>query len=121
MIIHGRVVDDLVRDPETLAGVVLAGLVGHRHSPFNTPTKAECFRQPDVEPAVFQSVAVVPDHADQTTLVGLLKAFSYFLGAPEASPVVTLGMVEGTLKGVGVHGGRWSGTTLCGLTRCFSQ
>ena len=121
MIIHGRVVNDLVRDPETLAGVVLAGLVGHRHSSFNTPAEAEGFRQPDVEPAVFQSVAVVPDRADQAALVGLLKALRHFLGAPEASPVVTLGMVEGALEGVGVHGGRWSGATLCGLKQRFRQ
>ena len=113
--------DDLVRDPEALAWVVLAGFVGHRHSTFNTPAEPESFRQAHVEPAVFQSVAVVSDRADQAALVGLLKAFRHFLGAPEASPVVTLGMVEGALEGVGVHGGRWSGATLCGLKRFFRQ
>ncbi len=115
MIVHRGVVNDLVRDPETLAWVVPAGLVGHCHGTFDAPAETECFGQSNVEPTVFKPIAVVPNRADQTALVGLFEAFCHFLGTPEASPVVTLGMVEGALEGVGVHGVRRCGVTLCGL------
>ena len=64
-----------------------------------------------------QPVAVVPDRSDQSTLVGLLQAFGHLFRSPEATPVVALGVVQGALEGVGVHGGRWNVGILWGLAQ----
>ena len=90
MVVHRRVVDDLIGDPQALGGVVLAGLVGHGHGPLHPPAEPEGLGQANREPAMAELVAVVPDRADQAALVGLFKAFSHFLGPSEAPPVVAL-------------------------------
>ena len=50
-----------------------------------------------------ESVLVVPDGPDQAALVGLLQAAGHFFGPAEAASVVAIGMVQRTLKGVGIH------------------
>ena len=112
MIIHRRVVDDLIGDPQALAGVVLAGFVRHGDGAFNAPAKAEGFGEAHTEAAMAELVAVFADGPDQTALIGLFKASSHFFGTPESASVVTVGMMQGALEGVGIHGRGGSPVTL---------
>ncbi|CAI8315596.1 MAG: Uncharacterised protein [Synechococcus sp. MIT S9220] len=115
MIVHRRVVNDFIGNPQLFLGVMLAGFVGHGDRSLHSPAKSKGFGKPHVQAPMAELVVVVPDRSDQAALVGLFKTLGHFLGAPEASSVVALGMVKGALEGVGVHGGRWNAMTLWGL------
>ena len=103
MLIHGRVVNDLVGDPDAFFLIVAAGFIGHRHGTLHTPAETEGFRQEHLDAPMFQAVAVVPDGSDQIAVVGSIDAAGNVLG-PEPLPVVSIRAMQGSLEGVGVHG-----------------
>ena len=51
-----------------------------------------------------QAVPVVTNGSNQAALVGLLQASGHLFSTSEPSAVVAVGMVQGALEGVGIHG-----------------
>ena len=109
--------DDFVGDPQPFVRIVLPGLVGHGNRSLHAPAETEGFSESNLQASMAEPVVVIADRADQSALVSLLKAFRHFLCAPETAPVVALGVVQGALEGVGVHGGRWNVGILWGLAQ----
>ena len=59
-----------------------------------------------------QAIPVVADRSNQAALVGLLETSGYLFSTSEPSAVVTVGVVQGALEGVGIHGRDDDGMTL---------
>ena len=102
--VHRGVVDDLVGDPDALSGVMAAGLIGNGHRALHPPAETKGFGQANRDAPLAQLIAVLTDVLDQLALVGLLKASGHLVGTAKTAAVVTLGMMQRSLEGAGVHG-----------------
>ena len=71
-----------------------------------------------MQAAMAEAIVVVSDGADQTALVSLFQTSSHFLCTTKTTPVVTIGMVQRALEGVGIHIWQSSGMTLWAPLAC---
>jgi len=104
LLVDAGVVDDFVGDPNALVGKMLAAFVSDRHSPLDSPAKAECLGEADGNVAARQPIAVVANFADELALVLRLHGIGDFGFIAEAPAVVVGRVLKRALERFGIHG-----------------